>query len=68
MSHTPAEKYLRGLVRRLIKEAWNYTDHENCIFCEGISGNGFVNDRIHAPKCVGNEGRKYLSKAAQEEP
>lgn len=63
MGLTNAEKevkYLRNLVRRLIKEAWSYADHENCVFCEGDQGSGFVNDRKHALDCVGNEARKHL--------
>ena len=42
---------LKRQIRRLIKESWNYTDHENCVFCEGDRGKGFVNDGRHHPDC-----------------
>jgi hypothetical protein len=60
--HEKEIKYLRGLVRRLIKEGWVYSDHEICVFCTGLDGNGFENTRRHADYCVGNEARKYLLK------
>jgi hypothetical protein len=55
-------KYLRSLIRRMIKVCWAYTDHENCVFCDGIDGRGFINSQRHASDCVGNEARKYLLK------
>jgi hypothetical protein len=60
MTEKQQVRYLRGLMRRLLIEGRNRTD-ENCAFCDGIDGCGFVNCGRHAINCPGNEARKYLA-------